>query len=69
MIDPVTGLHNQRFVTAHVARKLTRARREHDTVALVADVLKSVRRGTDVGARYGGDEFDVLNRAWSAHAS
>ena len=69
MIDPVTGLHNQRFVTAHVARELTRARREHDSVALVADALKGVRRGTDVCGRHGGDEFDVLNRACSAHAS
>jgi len=39
MTDPLTGLHNQRFVSAHVERELARARRTRSSVALaVVDV-------------------------------
>jgi diguanylate cyclase (GGDEF)-like protein len=67
MKDPLTGLHNQRFISTHVDRELARARRAGHPMALVVvdvDDFKSIndREGHVVGDRALRRVADVLCR-------
>ena len=64
MIDPLTGLHNQRFVTAHVERELARSRRSRERLAIAVLDLDDFKRINDHGGHATGDA--VLRRVAQA---
>jgi len=53
--DPLTGLHNQRFVSAHVERELARARRNRHTVALAVLDVDDFKGINDLQGHAAGD--------------
>jgi len=55
MIDPLTGLHNQRFVAAHVERELARSRRKSERVAIAVLDLDDFKWINDRGGHATGD--------------
>jgi diguanylate cyclase (GGDEF)-like protein len=56
MIDPLTGLHNQRFVADYVDRQLARARRSGEHVALAVLDVDHFKRINDHQGHAAGDE-------------
>jgi diguanylate cyclase (GGDEF)-like protein len=64
MIDPLTGLHNQRFVAGYVERELARSRRSRECVAIAVLDLDDFKQINDRGGHATGDA--VLRRVAQA---